>query len=258
MKEARYPKSLAAVLGALTTMPFENIPNRDSKRIRLTPQGLSYRTAPGTWKDDKWVHGGPLFATEALEKLEIIPHRDASRKFLCESCGGSGIHKEQDPLSHLPRPLDCLTCMRRKTLPYPSTIPSLVSWSCLGMADIMRAEWLAREMCTRLAPWGVPPCENVLWLVGRPELPDIITPPRWGTYNIELNADEWQKSRFAAEEAGDPWWVCWWVAWIASWPPGDPRKCPHEPMLELIRMGVFADRIDKGVVTLVVPRVGGP
>lgn len=234
----------------------------------------------------RWHIADPAAALEKLTTDGVLPQSwagDVSRAFWCEACDGKGgVHIKSHTEFHDDWDW-CGTCAAEDpnvtgsyvadgTTGAPATLPDLVAWASLGAATILAAEQLARETAARLRPWGVrPPVETattpdggevereapwrIVWKVGAiREAFDVGGWPSSHRVNGVTATHAWADAARAARLMRDPFE--WWTAHVESWPTDDPRPCPHEPALALLRMGLALDAITDDALVVVVPPLG--
>ena len=166
--------------------------------------------------------------------------------------------------------------------PHPRNMRDWLAWSSLGAAQIEQAEQLARDAAERLRPFGLkaPVAAEkaddgtartralpwrVEWCVTAKRSTIVVAgKPKVHTWNWPVNAngyggshavwDAWREKRIAA---GDDETLAWWAAHVDAWPQSpDAHPCPHEPVLALLRMGLFLDAIrprERALVLAVPP-----
>ncbi len=134
--------------------------------------------------------------------------------------------------------------------PRPRTIADLVAWSSLGVAAILRAEELARDVVTRLARWGVGRRERrVVWRVAAAA---VAHPEGWPSRDVRhvVTYGRYEAEHKLAMREGDPFAPE--VAYVRAWPDTAP-PCPYAPLLDLLRTGFALGAITDRALVLVVP-----
>jgi hypothetical protein len=192
----------------------------------------------------------PAELWEALSTSGVIPDAwvgDAGRAFACDSrrCA----------------------CEGREQRPHPWSVAACVAFAS-DVAGVTQAEALARECVARLAPWGAPQPQRVVWRVvdpatWRPARVDALAqaeretfppgppsppmPPRRG--------ETWALRAFRDHTSAHKGWPArnrglWRTVRLPD------RADPFEPLLALWATGYALDAITDDAVVLVCPSLG--
>ncbi len=286
--------ALYPVLAALTTYDaaqWADAPARgglvvDDNGVRFAewPSGATWTTTdpaeamellttagvlPPGWVDDPlraWVCD--RCDGTALLPVEDFPPDECSCAVRCAACGGVESEDDESP---------CTACGGAGVISQmrgvPAGLPALVAWASLGAEVIAQAEALARTVAERLRPWGVASRERrIVWRItdatrGVGDSPMVGWPlaandPLDAAYDpttqldLEVNGDPWGTAYNQSRDAGEDESNLWWTAHVKAWPEEAP-PCPHEPVLELLHMGLALDAINNTSLVIACPPLAG-
>lgn len=217
---------------------------------------------------------GPMFGAfddprEAFEALvargELPPSvmDDAAsgrRTFLCALCRPE-VKPSEFMRAYCARSGGCDEGIRA----FPSSADDVQVWAGTPW---QAAEALARETVARLAPWGVAPCEHILWIVERDPVWESILVEQigWLPGPLRANAagipvsrmdncdrfdETWRGSAGVASRLADKSRAihAWAYTNVLAW--DDPRPCPFVPLFDIVRLGCSIVDVTDGAVSMV-------